>query len=115
MKNIFAMHYPSTYAPPVGVWWWDESSGAVRHHYLAGHADISQSLAGDLGDVASASEWRARLAQLRQRASSSSFSSSSFSSSSSSSSEDKVRTLTTSFWSPVDMLLTTISHWPLRW
>jgi hypothetical protein len=100
MKNLFAMHYPSAYAPPVGVWWWDEPSGRVRHHYLDGHADIEQALAGDLADVATASEWRARLAQLRQQASSS---------------EDKMRTLTTSFWSPVDVLLTTISHWALRW
>ncbi|HZC53028.1 MAG TPA: hypothetical protein VE441_11075 [Mycobacterium sp.] len=96
------MHYPSAYAPPVGIWWWDESSGAVRHHYLAGDADISGNLAGELEDVASASEWRDRLAKLRKGVSPSA-------------SDDTMRTLTTNSWSPVDILLATISHWPLRW
>jgi hypothetical protein len=99
-KRVVALHYPSAYAPPVGVWWWDEASGAIRHHYLAGHADISDAVAADLADVATASQWQARVAQLGQRASTS---------------EDKVRPLTTSVRSPVDALLTTISHWALRW
>jgi hypothetical protein len=96
-KRIVALHYPSVYAPPVGVWWWDEG---LHHHYLDGPADISQALADDLAGVATASEWQSRLAQLRQRASSS---------------VDAMRTVTTSVWSPVDVLLTTISHWSLRW
>ena len=99
-KRIVALHYPSVYAPPVGVWWWDEG---LQHHYLDGHADISHSVAKDLAGVATASEWQARLAELRQQASSSS------------SSEHRMRTVTTSVWSPVDILLTTISHWALRW
>ena len=94
-KRIVALHYPSVYAPPVGVWWWDEG---LQHHYLDGHADILQALAKDLAGVATASEWQSRLAQVRA-----------------SSSVDKLRTVTTSVWSPVDVLLTTISHWSLRW
>ena len=35
MTTMIAMHYPSAYAPPVGVWWWDEASATVRRHYLA--------------------------------------------------------------------------------
>ncbi len=97
-KRIVALHYPSVYAPPVGVWWWDEG---LQHHYLDGHADISHALAEDLAGVATASEWQSRLAQLRA--------------SSSWSSSGTMRTVVTSVWSPVDVLLTTISHWALRW
>lgn len=92
------------YAPPVGVWWWDEASGGLQHYYLDGHSDIAQALAEDLTGVATASEWQARLAQLRQRAQGPS-----------SSSRDMMRTVATSVWTPVDVLLTTISHWSLRW
>jgi hypothetical protein len=99
-KRIVALHYPSVYAPPVGVWWWDEASSGLRHYYLDGHADISQALAKDLAGVASGSEWQPRLSQLRQRTSVS---------------VDRMRTVTTSVWSPVDVLLTTISHWSLCW
>ncbi len=97
-KRVVALHYPSVYAPPVGVWWWDEG---LQHHYLDGHADISQALAEDLAGVATASEWQSRLVQLRAA--------------SSSSSSGTMRTVVTSVWSPVDVLLTTISHWALRW
>ena len=82
------------------AWWWDEASGELGHHYLDGHADISQALAEDLAGVGTASEWQSRLAQLRA---------------SSSSSSGTMRTVVTSVWSPVDVLLTTISHWALRW
>jgi hypothetical protein len=102
-KRVVALHYPSVYAPPVGVWWWDEASSGLQQHYLDGHADISHSLAKELAGVATASEWQSRLAKLRQQASASSLS------------DDRMRTVTTSVWSPVDVLLTTISHWSLRW
>jgi hypothetical protein len=91
--NTIALHYPSQYEPPVGVWWFED--GHVHSHYLPEHEADAQVLAGELAGVTAVDEWQGTLTRVQQRTT-----------------RDRLRS-TNSRWPPLDFLFSTIRHWAL--
>lgn len=54
---LVALHYPTAYSKPIGIWWWDPIANAPTSYYVPGAENYHDSAVDILGSAESELQW----------------------------------------------------------